>query len=232
MPTSRGRTRRVCCKRASAWSISPRTPRSKHALSSGDPADFEQIVIGGTRTLNGPRGGLAFYLDCRDASQFAVPPAPALASEAYAAELIELYWGSLLRDVAFTRYESNAVAAQAAAELSALPEYAGPREGGQVTPRVLFRGPFAGETDGPYVSQFLLGPTALGSLPIVQQYVTNKKHADFVTTPADFLAVQNGVSTGKTLTPGAPLYLHDGRGFAATRTTTCCTRHTSPPTSC
>ncbi len=187
----------------------------KQALSSGDPADFERIVLGGPRTLNGPQGGLAFYLDCEDADQFAVPPAPALAGEAYAAELIELYWASLLRDVAFTRYESDAVAAQAAAELSGLPEYAGPRDGGQVTPRVLFRGPFAGETDGPYVSQFLLQPTALGSLPIVQQYVTNKKHADFVTTPGDFLDVQNGISTGKTLTPGAPLYLHNGRGFAA-----------------
>lgn len=187
----------------------------KHALSSGAPADFEQIVIGGTRTLNGPQGGLAFYLDCKDADQFAVPPAPALASEAYATELVELYWGSLLRDVAFTGYEGNAIAAKAAAELTALPTYAGPRDGGQVTPHLLFRGRYAGETIGPYVSQFLLQPTSLGSLPIVQQYITNKKRADFVTTPADFLEVQNGMPTSGALTPGAQLYLHDGRGLAA-----------------
>ena len=78
----------------------------KQALSSGDPADFENIVLGGPRTLNGPQGGLAFYLDCEDATQFAVPPAPALASEEYATELVELYWASLLRDVAFTDYTS------------------------------------------------------------------------------------------------------------------------------
>ena len=107
----------------------------KDALSSGDPADFEKIVLGGPRTLNGPQAGLAFYLDCLDGSQFAVPPAPALASEAYATELVELYWASLLRDVAFTNYPTNAVATQAAAEMSSLPAYAGPRNvTNQVTP--------------------------------------------------------------------------------------------------
>jgi hypothetical protein len=63
----------------------------KAALSSGDPADFEKIVVGGSRTLNGPQAGLAFYLDSLDGSQYAVPAAPALASEAYATELVELH---------------------------------------------------------------------------------------------------------------------------------------------
>jgi len=188
----------------------------KKALASGDPADFEKIVLGGPRTLNGPQAGLAFYLDCLDASQFAVRPAPALASEAYAGELIELYWASLLRDVAFTDYPTNAVAAQAATELSSLPTYAGPRNASnQVTPYLLFRGPYNGETIGPYLSQFLLQPTALGSLPITQEYITNKAGVDFVTMPAEFLQVQNGIATAKSLTPGATLYLHDGRGLAA-----------------
>jgi hypothetical protein len=186
------------------------------ALRSGSPADFAKIALGGQRTLNGPQGGIAFYLDCLDASQFAVGAAPELASEAYAIELIELYWGSLLRDVAFTDYSTNSVAAQAAAELTALAEYAGPRNAsGQVTPDLLFRGGFAGETDGPYLSQFLVAPTMLGSLPIVQRYVTNESGVNFVTSPADFLDVQNGISTGKSLAPGATLYLHDGRGLAA-----------------
>src|SRR5271166_332777 len=99
----------------------------KTALSSGDPKDFENIVLGGPRTLNGPQGGLAFYLECPDASLFVVPPAPALASETYATELVELYWASLLRDVAFTDYPNNQVAKDAANELSAMQAYAGPR---------------------------------------------------------------------------------------------------------
>jgi hypothetical protein len=189
----------------------------KQALSSGDPADFEKIVLGGPRTLNGPQGGLAFYLDCEDASQFAVPPAPALASEEYATELVEMYWASLLRDVAFTDYKSSgpgSVAAKAAAELSSMPAYAGPRDsGGQVTPDLLFRGGFVGDTVGPYVSQFLLQPTMFGSLPIVQQYITNKAGKDFMLSEAEFLQVQNGQPTGKKLTPlPKPLYLHNGRG--------------------
>jgi len=188
----------------------------KNALSSGDPADFERIVLGGPRTLNGPQGGLAFYLECMDGSQFVAPPAPALASEAYATELVELYWASLLRDVAFTAYPTHAVAMQAAEELSSMPAYKGPRNAaGEVTPDILFRGGFAGETVGPYLSQFLLQKTALGALPIVQQYITNKKNTDFMTTPDDFLHVQNGIATGKNLTPEAALYLHDGRGLAA-----------------
>ena len=188
----------------------------KDALASGDPADFEKIVLGGPRTQNGPQGGLAFYLNCLDASQFAVPPAPTLASEAYATELVELYWASLLRDVAFTDYSGNALAAQAAAELSAMPEYAGPRNAAhQVTPALLFRGGLAGETIGPYLSQFLLQPTSFGALPIVQKYATNEKKVDFMTAPAEYLQVQNGMPTGKSLTPQAPRFLHDGRGLAA-----------------
>lgn len=122
----------------------------KTALASGSPADFEKIILGGPRTLNGPQAGLAFYLDSLDGSQYPVPPAPALASEAYATELIELYWASLLRDVTFGAYEQNSVAQRAAAELSSLPEYAGPRDihTGQVSPRLLFRGDFAGEQRG------------------------------------------------------------------------------------
>ena len=202
----------------------------KKALESGDPGDFARIIIGGPRTQNGPQAGLAFFLDCPDNSEFAAPPAPALASDAYAAELVELYWASLLRDVAFTDYASNATAIAAAAELSGLPEYAGPREAGQVTTKLLFRGGFgdpndaanprrryfAGENIGPYISQFLLQPTRLGSLPITQQYLTDKSGVDFMLDEDEFQKVQNGIDTGKRLTElTSPLYLHDGRGFAA-----------------
>ncbi len=187
------------------------------ALDSGRFGDFEKIVLGGPRTLNGPQGGICFGLGTLDWTQFAVPPAPALASEDYAAELIELYWASLLRDVAFPDYAGNAVVAEAANELSGLAAYAGPHNAAHaVTPDLLFRGTFPGEQDGPYLSQFLLQSTALGSLPITQQYVTNMKGVNFLLDSTEFLDVQNGIPTGKSLTPVAgPLYLHDGRGLAA-----------------
>ncbi len=189
----------------------------KTALRTGAPADFEKIILGGPRTLNGPQAGLAFHLDSLDGSQYLVPPAPALASEAYATELVELYWASLLRDVPFGAYEQSSVAQRAAAELSSLPEYAGPRDTrtGQVTPRLLLRGDFAGEKLGPYLSQFLLLPTGLGTLPVTQQYVTNRAGVDFMTEPGDFLKVQNGRPTGKSLQPAGARYLNDGRALAA-----------------
>ena len=198
----------------------------KEALASGAFKDFEKIILGGPRKQNGPQGGLALYLECPDASQLTSPPAPALASEAYATELVELYWASLLRDVALTDYPTNATAIDAAAELSAMPAYAGPRNaGGQVTPDLLFRGgtatKFAGEETGPYMSQFLLQPTSLGVLPIVQKYVTNMNGIDFMLGRDEFLNVQNGIDTGKKLTTvqqagvNELFYLHDGRGLAA-----------------
>ena len=173
-------------------------------------------MLGGLRTLNGPQGGLAFYLGCPDCSQFGVPPAPALASEDYATELVELYWASLLRDVAFTHYSSDPVAVAAANELSSMASYKGPRDAShKVTPDLLFRGGYSGETIGPYISQLLLKDTALGALPIVQKYTTSKKNINYMTDPTTFQQVQNGVSTGLQLQPDLPVYMHDGRGLAA-----------------
>jgi len=193
----------------------------KKALDSGDPADFAAILVGGTRTLNDPQGGLAFDLDCLDCSQFTAPPAPALASEDYAAELVELYWASLLRDVAFTEYPGNATAVAAANELSSLPSYKGPRDASnKVTPQLLFRGgladgTFSGETVGPYMSQFLLQGTSMGAFAVDQKYTTFKAGIDYMLDPTTFLQVQNGISTGLQLQTGPPLYLHSGRGLAA-----------------
>jgi hypothetical protein len=190
----------------------------RRALDSGKPDDFDHMTLGGPRTLNGPQGGLAFQLDCLDNSQFNSPPAPPLASEAYAAELVELYWASLLRDVAFTEYGSNNIALMAAAELSALPSYAGPKNNAnQVTTDLLFRGGFPGETAGPYLSQFLLRDTVLGALPITQKYLTNMANMDFMSDEHTFQLVQNGQPTsGISLNQlTSPSYLHDGRGLAA-----------------
>jgi hypothetical protein len=206
-----------CVKQAGIGVVDPAAYQTfRKALDSGAPADFAAITVGGTRTLNGPQGGLAFDLEGLDNSEYAPPPAPALASEAYGTELVELYWASLLRDVAFSDYATNAVAAQAATELSSMGTYAGPRDAShKVTPQLLFRGRFPGETIGPYMSQFLVKKTALGALDIDQRYSTLKAGIDFMTDPTTFLQVQNGINTGKTLTPDTALYLHNGRGLCA-----------------
>ncbi|MGB8340968.1 MAG: hypothetical protein WCE51_05220 [Chthoniobacterales bacterium] len=200
----------------------------RHAITTGRFGDFENIITGGPRTMNGPLGGRAFALEGSDDVQFGnatspanqinqivVPPAPAAASEAYGTELIELYWASLLRDVAFTDYASNEIATQAAAELTTMPTYAGPRDGsGNVTPDLLFRGPYPGDTLGPYVSQFYLQPTYMGVQPMSQQLVTFVPDVDYMTDPVTFQQVQNGIDTGATLQFDSQLrYLHNGRGL-------------------
>lgn len=202
----------------------------KTALNSGNPTDFENIIIGGTRTLNGPQGGLAFALEGSDAAQFGnascpdnqenvvvVPPAPALAKEPYGTELVELYWASLLRDVAFTDYPSNEMAAQAARELSRMPTYAGPRDShGRVTPALLFRGGFLGEAIGPYISQFHLIPCFMGAMGVSQQMITYAAGVDYMTDPASFQQVQNGIDTGlRNEVDSQPRFLRDGRGLGA-----------------
>ena len=192
----------------------------KTALNSGEFSDFEKIIIGGTRTLNGPQGGLAFCLEALDNAQFGqpqVPPAPAVASDQNATELLEHYWASLLRDVAFTDYASSSIAAQAAAELGSQPTYLGPRtSSGQVTPNLLFRGAFSGETLGPYLSQFFLQPTLFGSQPIGQQQVTYLANVDYGSGFAEWLDIQNGVDTGFRNQVDPQLrYRRNGRDLAA-----------------
>jgi hypothetical protein len=202
----------------------------KTALASGRPSDFENIILGGTRTLNGPQGAFAYGLEGSDAVQFGnapspnnqesvvvVPPPPAVASAAYGTELVELYWGSLLRDVAFTDYPNNSMAILAAQELSSMPSYAGPRNSsGQVTPNLLFCGSFPGETIGPYISQLAITPTALGVQEISQQLTTYLPNIDYMTDPTTWQEVQNGIGTGlSNQTDSQPRYLHDGRGLSA-----------------
>jgi hypothetical protein len=202
----------------------------KKALKSGKNSDFEAIVIGGTRTLNGPQGAYAFDMEGLDSVQFGnapspgdptglpvVPPFDQIASAAYGAQLIELYWASLLRDVAFTDYATNATAIAAAAELTTLPDYRGPRDShGNVTPDLLFRGNFPGETIGPYMSQFMITPTSFGQQPIDQLMNTYLPNIDYMYDTTTFLQVQNGISTGLTnQVDPTRRYLHDGRGLSA-----------------
>jgi hypothetical protein len=193
-----------------------------NAIASGKFSDFQLITPGPNQTkkLNGPMGAYAKQFLGADSSLFGtpcVPAPPAVASKEYATELVELYWCSLLRDVAFSDYAFNATARAAADELSSLPLYAGPRDAaGKVTPELLFRGKFYGETKGPYLSQFLITPTNFGALPFDQRYITYRPGVDYMTDLDSWFKVQQGIDTGFTNQPDSlPRFLHNGRGLAA-----------------
>ena len=200
----------------------------RRAINSGRFEDWENVITGGARTENGPMGSYAFTLEGTDNGQFGdapspanqilqivVPPAPALASATYGTELVEMYWASLLRDVAFSDYATNAIAIQAAAELNAMPTYLGPRNSnGTVTPDLLFRGTYPGDTIGPYGSQLMLLPTFLGSQAIDQKLNSYLAGQDFMTDPLTYQQVQNGIDTGAVLQfDPVPRYVTSGRDW-------------------
>lgn len=204
-------------------------------LKPGGPlGDFEHpnIKLGGTSKLNGPLGAFALQLVGKDSRGFGddiVPTPPALDSVDYAIELVELYWASLLRDVPFTEYATNATAQAAANELSVQVadypgKYAGPLDpSGKVTPDLLFRGGFnakanffAGETVGPYLSQLCLIPTFLGRVPLDQKIKTLAAGKDFMTTLWAWENIQNGGAPSEVAVfDDHRRYVHTGRDLSA-----------------
>jgi hypothetical protein len=179
------------------------------AMATGKQSDFNNIIMGtpggkgANSVLNGPQGALAFDLEGLDSHATVIPPAPSVASAQTAAEQVEHYWGALLRDVNFTDYANNPVAAQAANDMNRL-SYVRSKDNREiaypVTPQNLFRGQFT-PTDtnaqGPYVSQFLLQPTFFGAQPLTQQYQRflslNEGGADYMTSVSEYQDCQNGV---------------------------------------
>ena len=200
-----------------------------HALHTGAPADFEAIVLGGDVPLVDPQAGLAYDLEGRDPQSFLLAPAPELASAWRAGEAVEDYWMALLRDVPFSQYGTDPGSVAAIAELNALADFRGPRQGGQVTGKTLFRGFTPGDLAGPYVSQFLLLPFDFGAIAVNQTFQTflpvDAGGVDYLTDFVSWLAVQNGQDTDPTALRTLPFgtnmfdpkrrYLRDGRGLAA-----------------
>src|SRR5499427_965423 len=203
----------------------------RNAAVSGKAADFGDIIVGSpgggvNSKLNGPQGAIAFDLEGLDSHSTVIPAAPGVASAQTAAEQIEHYWGALLADVPFTDYTTNPLAAQAAADmnnLSFLRSAANYQFPSPVTPQNLFRGQFIpgdGNVQGPYVSQFMIQPTFLGVQPLPQKYQTflpvNGGGSDYLTAVSEYLLVQNGGDSHRTLAFDPILrYIRNGRDLAA-----------------
>jgi len=181
------------------------------ALATGNPADFENIPLGGVRKLANPQAALAFELEGPDSHRLAIPPAPTLSSAEQAGEIDALYWGALTRDVHFSDYDANPITNEAAVDLSRFSDYRGPKVDDRITPRTLFRGNTPDDLVGPYISQFLLKDVPYGTTTIVQRCRTTLPGDDHMTKYADWLAVQNGASTGSNKFAPMPRYIRNGR---------------------
>lgn len=161
-----------------------------NAVRTGKRADFDSIPMGGAEQLVDPQSGLAYDLESLDTSQDTIPPFDVLTSPGLAVQMVEAYWQALSRDIPFSQWATNPMIVAAAAELSSLPAYTGPKIGGQVTPQSIFRGFTAGDIIGPYISQFFIQPFTIGVIPF-NGYMTTLP-GDFGIDIPSWLNIQNG----------------------------------------
>lgn len=151
------------------------------ALGSGKPADFEAIPKGGSAKLANPQAAYAYSLEGPDSHHLAIPAAPAFSSAHAAAEMAEVYWRALTRDVPFTDYGTDPMIAAAAADLSLFSDYRGPKTGGKVTSAILFRGNTPGDLVGPLISQFLWKDIPYGVMSVTQMCPFPEADQNFMT---------------------------------------------------
>lgn len=181
-------------------------------LETGETSDMNLVPLGGQRRLANPLAAYKFEMTGLDAQNTWMRPAPTFLGKETSAEMGELYWKALCRDVPFDSYGTSPLIAAAVADLNAFEATVGPKVGGQVTVDTIFRGETPGDLEGPYISQFLLKDIPYGNATIVQKYATPAPGDNFMTTNAEWLAVQNGVAPAP-LTKGNARHITDARAL-------------------
>lgn len=184
------------------------------ATQTGLSSDWDAVPLapGAVFQLKNPQAAHAFQLEGGDSHVYSIPPAPQFNSAEQAADMIEDYWKALLRDVHFSDFPTNSLVAQAVVDLNRLSGYTGHKP---VTPQNIFRGKAAGNLPGPYISQFMYLPYAMGAHAMNQKLLPPTAGQDFGTTFAEFLNLQNGQTpTGIRTFDTAPVYIRNGRDLS------------------
>ena len=189
--------------RAYLRAIATGTQRALDAI----PSPFLRGLVAGVLNLD-------YAYEGDDATQFALPAAPALASAATAAETVELYWAALARDVPFSHYDDDATVAAACRELTALTACTAPRSGGAVTPQLIFRG-WGAALRGPLLSQFYWIDVARDPLAAApQQLHFSLRGHDFMTQREEFVALQERPLIAKADRAHSACYMYSMRCLA------------------
>jgi PAP2 superfamily len=193
-------------------------------LQSGKSEAFESIPLGGVVKLVDPQAAYVYDLVGADPHYFSIAVAPEFDSAWEAAEMVELYWQALTRDVPFADYEHNRFTRAAAADLSKFSDFRGPKseevkasastfsiKKERVTTKTLFRGDTPGDLLGPYLSQFLCENVPYGATTIVQKYRTAIPGKDYMTSYENWLNIQNGASSRPITLENIPRYIRNNR---------------------
>ncbi len=141
--------------------------------------------MGGPDKEADPQGAYAYMLEGPDSGGLSIPVPPTFSSAWQAAELAELYWQALAREVP-AAYATNPVIGKAVADLARLSGFQGPK-----TAATAFQMGFPGEAVGPYLSQFWWLPIAYGAMTVPQLYPAAPS-TNFMTTVDTWLSVQSG----------------------------------------
>jgi hypothetical protein len=163
-------------------------------LTQGDPLRFAEMprADGAELRLNNPQAAYAYELAGIDSHSSSMQLPPPFASPRMAAEMAELYWLALTRDVPYRDFESNDLIADAIADLEKLSSPAGPYKAGGLTPITLFRGETKGDLVGPYISQFLWQPIPFGATILQQHEKYPIPGQDFLIGTEEWLDTQEG----------------------------------------
>lgn len=200
------------------------------AMESGAQASFNAIdrAPGATRRFTCPQGGLMFSLQGKDSSLNIAHDTFSITSKWGAANLLEIYWEALARDVLFSDYgtglgtDANGTGGSITADASAVlqdfgTDYKGPRTvGNLVTPAVVFRGNYPGALVGPYISQFFWQNQYRWHIAKVEQLIPAVNAKNFGVVWSDFVALENG-TVPRPSSPsdfGADRHIVSGRDLA------------------
>jgi hypothetical protein len=186
-------------------------------LASGDSERFEQVRRDplAVAKLNNPQATYAFDLVGVDSHATRLPPPPAFASAAMAAEVGELYWQALTMDVPFRDYETRELIAAAVADLNAFSQPLRSQTPRKLTPKALFRGETEGDVIGPYVSQFLWLDVPYGIKIFDQRYRFPSRNQEFLTNFNEWVACQRGAGPASELRfDSQPRYICSNRELA------------------
>jgi hypothetical protein len=164
------------------------------ALESGEQVDFDALDRAGTRKLANPQAALSVESSGADPEGVSMPKPPVLNSREAAAEMLETYEKNILRDLPFSTISSSTPHTEldrAVATLNSFGnDFTGPKIGGVVTRKSLFRGNTVGDLIGPYVSQFMLLDVPIGNHTISQKGPT--KTGLYGITETNWAEIQKG----------------------------------------
>ena len=71
------------------------------AIASGNPTDYDAIPLGGTAKLANPQAAVSFHLEGADCDNLAMPAPATIGSTMEDAEMLEVYWHAITRDIFF-----------------------------------------------------------------------------------------------------------------------------------